>query len=394
MRVNRPSHPNRSHRVRAGGAVVGAVALATLALPAVASAAAPGTWTPTATTPAPRFGHNAVRLNDGRVLVAGGVWDTVKDFVTTTSGVAAAQIYDPVHDAWATAGSLLTARERASAVVLADGRVLLADGLSGSLTLRTTEIFNPANGTWGPGPSTLKARADNAAIRLGDGRVLVAGIEGAASISGPTSAEIFNPRTNRWTATGATGVPSAGAGYQIRGVLLPDGRALTTLGMGSQSGPAVYNPATNAWQRLPSAPVNLGLDTKPALLPNGRVLFAGGVLPMFFGDEPAGTAAELDPVTGIWTTRPTPTITSVYDQQQLVPVAGGKLLLGGGVASGIDADYLYDPATATWSTVQGGTGGGLRSTLTALADGRALTVGGDAFTFITGTIATAKLFQP
>ena len=341
--------------------------------------------------PAPRYGHNAVRLNDGRVLVVGGIRDTVKDFVTTTSSVAAAEVYDPVHDTWATTGALLTPRERAASVVLADGRVLLADGLSGTTTLRTTEIFNPPSGTWSLGPSTLKARADNVALRLGDGRVLVAGIEGAASISGPTSAEVYNPRTNKWTATGATGVPSAGVGYQVRGLLLPDGRALTTLGLGSQTGPAVYSPATNTWQRLPAAPVNLGLDTKPALLPNGRVLFAGGVLPMFFGDEPAGTAAELDPVSGTWTTRPAPTITSVYDQQQLVPVAGGKLLMGGGLASGSDADF---PATATWSSVQGGTGGGLRSTLTPLGDGRALTVGGDAFTFTAGTMATAKLFQP
>ena len=70
------------------------------------------------------------------------------------------------------------------------------------------------------------------------------------------------------------------------------------------------------------------------------------------------------------------------------------MLLGGGLPDGSDADYLYDPATATWSVIAGSTRGGLRSTLTALSDGRALAVGGDAGSTRSGTAATAAVFQP
>ncbi|MCC6999768.1 MAG: hypothetical protein IT370_34515 [Deltaproteobacteria bacterium] len=85
----------------------------------------------------------AVRLRDGRILVAGGV--QVGDDTFTPR--AEAELYDPGLDRWSPAAPMREARKGAAAVVLADGRVLVtggqvtADGMDPFV--RSTEIFTP-----------------------------------------------------------------------------------------------------------------------------------------------------------------------------------------------------------------------------------------------------------
>ena len=114
-----------------------------------------GSWTPAATMAEPRAFYSLTLLDDGRVLVAGG-------FVRT-NGIgpplgghysAGAEIYDPTSDTWSPTGQLATGRAGHAAVLLEDGRVLVAGGQTvvapgrPPVTLNSAEIYDPATGAW------------------------------------------------------------------------------------------------------------------------------------------------------------------------------------------------------------------------------------------------------
>ena len=101
-----------------------------------------GRWTPTAPMQTPRWGHSATVLDDGMLLIAGGVgWDD--------RSVSSSEIYDPATGAWTDTGDLVEARDGHVAVSLADGRVLLVGGYGADgVPISSSELFDPSTGTW------------------------------------------------------------------------------------------------------------------------------------------------------------------------------------------------------------------------------------------------------
>src|SRR5262245_17571692 len=100
-------------------ALAGCLGLALLlaGLPATVAAVA-GTWATTGGLHAARYVHTATLLQDGKVLVAGGLG-------TTGSPLATAELYDPASGTWATTGSLHVARSAHTATLLPGGKVLV-----------------------------------------------------------------------------------------------------------------------------------------------------------------------------------------------------------------------------------------------------------------------------
>ena len=86
----------------------------------------------------PRFQHTATLLNDGKVLVTGGV---TNDLYAGAS-LATTELYDPAANQW-TAGPLMTAaRRRHAATLLADGHVLVSGGAAAvGAFLNSTERY-------------------------------------------------------------------------------------------------------------------------------------------------------------------------------------------------------------------------------------------------------------
>ena len=83
------------------------------------------------------------------------------------------------HNAWAgefvETTSLPLPRGTHIATLLPTGKVLVAGGSRGSLTLATAELFDPANETWTPAATMPQARTQSAATLLSTNRVLVIG---------------------------------------------------------------------------------------------------------------------------------------------------------------------------------------------------------------------------
>ncbi|TMK87195.1 MAG: hypothetical protein E6G44_00615 [Actinobacteria bacterium] len=109
-------------------------------------------------------------MNDGRVLVAAGY---NRSFSTPIND---AELYAPATDSWSTAASLQTARFGHRAVILPDGRVLVVGGVEYTfVSLWSAEVYDPVADTWAFSDSLQTARSDHTATDLADGRVLVVG---------------------------------------------------------------------------------------------------------------------------------------------------------------------------------------------------------------------------
>ena len=154
-----------------------------------------GTWTQ---TPAMVHAHAygaAASLANGDVMVIGG-YDGGDTFTT-----GAVDIYSAASGTWSAGPALPGGRYAFTATTLSDGRVLVAGGDDGSLTstsaLSSVEIYTPGSGgsagSWSAAESMHKVRLDQAAVLLKDGRVLVAGGVDASGTA-LSSAEVSIPR--------------------------------------------------------------------------------------------------------------------------------------------------------------------------------------------------------
>ena len=288
------------------------------------------TWSAAASMAEKRSsGHRVVLLQDGRVLALGENDD------------ASAEIYDPATDQWSAAGVMLQARTWPSATLLEDGRVLVAGGLdatkAGEEQLDSAEIFDPATGEWTETASMAEIHAGHGAVLLPDGKVLVAG---------RYMGELFDPATETWS---GAGTPTRERSLGATADLLNDGRVLITGGryqQGGWSGAIVavrtaetYNSATGAWEEAASMS-EAREEHASVKLSDGRVMVIGERATEIF-----------DPATGEWTeagnlsTSHGTLSTATLLQDGRVLVVGGMTQEGdSGRALGVAVVEIYDSA--------------------------------------------------
>jgi hypothetical protein len=249
-----------------------------------------------------------VRLPDGRILITGGV---------TTGGVVTqtCEFFDPATSTFAPAPAMSALRGGHAITLLDDGRVLVSGGVSNwqntgnafiaalNTAQNTAEVFDPTLGIWTPLPVMASKRLGHRQTKLQDGRVLVTcGIRGGYTGANPwgggqipqytTSCELFDPISNTFTATGALSHTSqiftlvqTFEGRAFHGAsLLPSGDVLLTGGFLAQLYDGgtnndetivvrfcdVWNPGTGTWSQRADLPAAAAL--------HGQVPFGNGAL--------------------------------------------------------------------------------------------------------------------
>jgi Kelch motif/Galactose oxidase, central domain len=288
--------------------------------------------------------HTATGLQNGKVLVVGGV-------NSNNTPLTSAEIYDPASKTFTATGSMSTGRWLHTATLLANGKVLIAGGnadpgpgTDGGNALGSCELYDPVKGTFTTITATMvNPRYYHTATLLASGKVLLAGGQGTAGQILPDT-EIYDPVANSFTATGSM----------------------------------LVDPAVDTGRWLHSA----------TLLGDGTAVVVGGDAGTIaaVGANYLATAQVYDPLTAAFT----PTAGELTDARGLhagSTLATGQVLLTGGIGFNVVAgglsDFLnsaelYDPAGRTFA-VNAATMNAKRANLTAnaLPDGRVVVIGGN-----------------
>ena len=152
-----------------------------------------GTWSAGPALPGGRYAFTATTMSDGRVLVAGGDDGSL----APGSALSSVEIYKS-GTGWSAAESMKNVRLDQAAALLNDGRVLVAGGVDASGTaLNTAEVYDPTTGHWSLTGTMSYARAGFSMTVLPDGRVVAAG--GYATSPSQALCEIFTPPPARVT---------------------------------------------------------------------------------------------------------------------------------------------------------------------------------------------------
>jgi len=352
--------------------------------------AAAQAWTLTGRMHTARYSHSAVLLADGRVLVAGGIGE---------GGVLpSSEVYDPNTGRWTVTGDLNQARAATSAVLLANGRVLVAGGCVNFCETPTAsaELYDPGTGRWTETGSLNTARYAHTAVLLNDGKVLVAG--GCTSTncaSNTASAELYDPDSGQWSVTGSLNQ----ARDLHTATLLSNGSVVVAGGFGVTKALAsseIYDPAAGTWMPAGNLQMNRMYHTANLLL-DGTVLVAGGKGGPF-GDILC-TSEIFDPNSKTWTLATTmkkmvENHTATLTREGRVLVAGGdsiKNINGEIVALKRAQSKSFDPSTARWTITGQMNQRRTQHTATRLAKGQVLVTGGLGTKKI---LASAELYKP
>jgi Kelch motif protein len=311
--------------VKGLGAAVGAAALLAVT-PVAAHASVSPFFEATGSMVQSRSDATAAPLPGGKALVAGGFrYSGPKDkFGSATS---TAEVYDSATGEFAATGSMGTARMAPAAAPLPGGDVLVTGGHnSGGTVFSSTEIYDPETGEFSAGPALGVARTSHVAVPLPGGDVLIAGGQKnfAGGTGGLLGAEIYDPETGEFTATGSISTVR----LSPAGVALPDGTVLIAGGVNPTSGylasAEIYDPSTGEFSATGS--MTAAMLGQGAALPDGTAV-------VFGQKEPAlkeRLIEEYDPATGTFSASPAAAPTVNGPAVTTLPEA--KLLVAGGAS--------------------------------------------------------------
>jgi WD40 repeat protein len=311
-----------------------------------------------------------------------------------------------------------------SLTLTADGSFTFAQainyGSAYNVTIGTLPVAQPCTHTYSAGTATANVsnvnvicgpafvgaftatgamssvRDQHTATLLPNGKVLVAGgLVYGGTYTVLNGAELYDPATGTWATTG----PMANARYGHTATLLPNGKVLVAGGINAwpasyTATAEIYDPTTGLWSTA-------GTMAYPRIghtaiqLANGKVLVAGGgIMYDATGVPNLMTGSELyDPVAGTWS--PTGNMLWTTTQHTATLLANGKVLVAAG-SSGYLGNYytnaeLYDPNTGTWTATGSLAAKRYSHAATMLPSGKVLVTGGTSGMYV---LSSAELYDP
>src|SRR5208283_2070947 len=134
-----------------------------------------------------------------------------------------AKLYNPLTKKWTWPDC--GGAEWQTASLMPNGQVLLTGGFNGSVS-SSAGLYDPATDTWTATGSMTTNRCNHTATLLSNGRVLVVGGFGKNQSSVLSSSELYDPSAEMWTATTSLNTQR----YGHTASFLADGKVLVTGG--------------------------------------------------------------------------------------------------------------------------------------------------------------------
>ena len=210
--------------------------------------------------------------------VATTILSTGDIFVTDEGGNAG--ILDQNTWEFTSTGRMLTPRTNHSATLLQDGRVLIAGGMIEDGMVRASEIYDPTTHSFAEVADLNDERWGHEALLLQDGRVLIIGGRrgdfNLQDVQNVTSAELYNPATDSFIPADDTGLSSIDSAY-----LLPTGKVFLLSG----GDVATFDPVTGTTSRTGHS---IGENRSFYIvtpLNDGRIMLSGGLKDLLSTDE-------------------------------------------------------------------------------------------------------------
>lgn len=302
------------------------------------------------------------------MLIAGGQNESFGGLILT------GELYDPKLQTFVMTGSLKVGRADHTATLLHDGRVLMAGGTD---TNSPSELYDPRTGTFQETGRLALERSEHGAALLNNGTVLISGgLDPDTPDHMRMSAELYDPLSGRFRQTGRMVSGSADG----TALLLKGGEVLIIGGRENWYGaiPEVYEPNSGVFRRAGSR-LEGNYACSATFLANGRVLLTGCVhYPTLATTE----ALLYDPRIHRVTDAGNMTVPRCGNSATLLP--NGKILIAGGWATphGTPKYYasaeLYDPARGTFTPTGSMHFARKYPTAILLQDGTVLILGGES----------------
>ena len=287
----------------------------------------------------PRFAHQGILLEDGRVVVLGVYTDIADDRIIVNYPIYSWEFYDPEKDSWSTFEPEVHMGFLFSAIQLSNSRLLFvgfdAKEVGEQIKLSgVVNVFDLTEETWTQISSPGFLTQLPAMLLLEDGRVMVSVVSDSGDSTSPSS-----PSTNEFT---------------------------------------ILDPVSGIWER--TSPNEFFNSQRLFLLKDGRVMSLGSV-------DPYAHAEVYDPAADTWT------VLSSLDpfdhREYAIQLSDGRLLAIG------QRSLVYDPAADVWTPVADMAQARIGATLTLLSDGRVLVAGGkDPDGIQQGQFSTTEIFDP
>ncbi len=270
---------------------------------------------------------------------------------------------------------------------LPDGRVLVVGGYgglsTGNLGIVDTTIFDPKTSTWTRVADMHNPRWYPDLTELPDGTYVAISGNSTNSSTWADTPEVYNPTTNTWTALSKVNTSQVHEEEYPFSYLAPNGEVFT---IGPSEDKSFFLDVQNqTWTPVggPSGVVN----GSSVMYRPGQILYTGGTNSQNSNSPANATAAVIDLTAQSPTWQPTSPMLNARVYHTLTTLADGTVLAVGGettwgqtgsteVSGGVLPSEIWNPTTKTWSPAAPiSTTRGYHSTAILMPDGTVLVAG-------------------
>jgi hypothetical protein len=313
---------------------------------------------PAGTLPLTLERPSLVVLKDGRVFAYGNGEDS------------RGALWSPKTNGWTATATSKRPRGESEASLLPDGTVLVTGGVhipKGHYVLRSSERYDPKTDRWTDAGNTGAQRRGHTHTTLDDGRIAIVGGVGGGFAAPTRAIHAYDPKTGKYTPHAELGV-----GRSFHATHRLGGDTLLVVGGQDKEGPLKSIEVCDAGAkrcRLMPRPVardRAALST----LNQGDVLITGGLT------QRTNSASEViyNPGKGVF--KPTGSMAKRRNGHTLTNLADGRVLAIGGEKGAAGSAEVYDPKAKAWAKAPAPDHGRHGHATVRLNEGTILIVGG------------------